>query len=165
MLAVCLIDELSLLLLKLVERESWLPKSGSLYQVESTDVLISLPWQDLKRTQSASFPGALWEEEVGRRQEVEAMVETLQENAQESEVIQDELNDKVERLKAEVVVFKSLMTDGIKRLPWVAQSPGLKLIERSWKHLDMKVRAPKNSANPCQCGTAARSSVAEPTLR
>ncbi|XP_041129266.1 intermediate filament family orphan 2-like isoform X1 [Polyodon spathula] len=79
-----------------------------------------------------------WEEEVGRRQEVEAMVETLQENAQESEVIQEELNDKVERLKAEVVVFRSLMTDGIKRLPWAAQSPGLKLIERSWKHLDMK---------------------------
>lgn len=36
------------------------------------------------------------------------------------------------------------MIKGIKRLPWVAQSPGLKLIEHSWKHLDMKVRAPKN---------------------
>lgn len=52
-----------------------------------------------------------WEEELSRRQQMEAMVETLQENAQESEVIQEELTDKVERLKTELVVFKSLMTD------------------------------------------------------
>ncbi|XP_062317467.1 intermediate filament family orphan 2 isoform X3 [Osmerus eperlanus] len=52
-----------------------------------------------------------WEEEMCRRDQLENMVETLQESAQESEDIQDELNDKVERLKAELVVFKSLMTD------------------------------------------------------
>lgn len=32
-------------------------------------------------------------------------------NVNESEAIQDELNEKVERLKAELVVFKSLMSD------------------------------------------------------
>lgn len=32
-------------------------------------------------------------------------------SAQESEEIQDELNEKVDRLKAELVVFKSLMSD------------------------------------------------------
>lgn len=31
--------------------------------------------------------------------------------AQESSEIQDELNEKVDRLKAELVVFKSLMSD------------------------------------------------------
>ena len=31
--------------------------------------------------------------------------------AQDSEVIQDELNEKVDRLKAELVVFKSLVSD------------------------------------------------------
>uniref|UniRef100_A0A4W5MUL0 Intermediate filament family orphan 2 n=1 Tax=Hucho hucho TaxID=62062 RepID=A0A4W5MUL0_9TELE len=52
-----------------------------------------------------------WEEELSKRQQMEAMVETLQESAQESEVVQGELTEKVERLKTELVVFKSLMTD------------------------------------------------------
>ncbi|XP_016096301.1 intermediate filament family orphan 2 isoform X1 [Sinocyclocheilus grahami] len=52
-----------------------------------------------------------WEEELSRREQMESMVQTLQENVNESEAIQDELNEKVERLKAELVVFKSLMSD------------------------------------------------------
>ncbi|XP_063071298.1 intermediate filament family orphan 2 isoform X2 [Engraulis encrasicolus] len=52
-----------------------------------------------------------WEEELSRREQMESMVDTLQESAQESEVIQDELNEKVDRLKAELVVFKSLVSD------------------------------------------------------
>ncbi|KAG9351566.1 hypothetical protein JZ751_022817 [Albula glossodonta] len=43
---------------------------------------------------------------------MEAMVEALQESAQESEIIQEELSEKVDRLKAELVVFKSLMSEG-----------------------------------------------------
>lgn len=34
-------------------------------------------------------------------------------NAQESEVVQGELTDKVESLKTELGVFKSLMTDNV----------------------------------------------------
>ncbi|XP_035652760.1 intermediate filament family orphan 2-like isoform X2 [Oncorhynchus keta] len=52
-----------------------------------------------------------WEEELNRREQLEFLVESMQESAQESEKIQDELNEKVERLKAELVVFKSLMSD------------------------------------------------------
>ncbi|XP_071021009.1 intermediate filament family orphan 2-like isoform X3 [Oncorhynchus clarkii lewisi] len=52
-----------------------------------------------------------WEEELSKRQQMEAMVETLQESAQESEMVQGQLTEKVERLKTELVVFKSLMTD------------------------------------------------------
>uniref|UniRef100_A0A8C2DBE6 Intermediate filament family orphan 2b n=1 Tax=Cyprinus carpio TaxID=7962 RepID=A0A8C2DBE6_CYPCA len=52
-----------------------------------------------------------WEEELSRREQMESMVQTLQENVNESEAVQDELNEKVERLKAELVVFKSLMSD------------------------------------------------------
>ncbi|XP_038871258.1 intermediate filament family orphan 2-like [Salvelinus namaycush] len=52
-----------------------------------------------------------WEEELNRREQLESLVESMQESAQESEEIQDELNEKVERLKAELVVFKSLMSD------------------------------------------------------
>ncbi|XP_026788557.2 intermediate filament family orphan 2 isoform X2 [Pangasianodon hypophthalmus] len=53
-----------------------------------------------------------WQEELSRREQMETMLETLHENAQESEAIQEELRNKVERLKAELVVFKSLMSDG-----------------------------------------------------
>ncbi|XP_010879994.1 intermediate filament family orphan 2 isoform X2 [Esox lucius] len=56
-----------------------------------------------------------WEEELNRREQMESMVESMQESAQESEEIQDELNEKVEKLKAELVVFKSLMSDGGRR--------------------------------------------------
>uniref|UniRef100_A0A4W5RWD6 Intermediate filament family orphan 2 n=1 Tax=Hucho hucho TaxID=62062 RepID=A0A4W5RWD6_9TELE len=52
-----------------------------------------------------------WEDELNRREQLESLVESMQESAQESEEIQDELNEKVERLKAELVVFKSLKSD------------------------------------------------------
>ncbi|KAM6241161.1 intermediate filament family orphan 2 isoform 2-T2 [Porphyrio hochstetteri] len=52
-----------------------------------------------------------WEEELTRRLSLESMVETLREEAQEAEALQEELNEKIERLKAELVVFKGLMSD------------------------------------------------------
>uniref|UniRef100_A0A3Q0RJL9 Intermediate filament family orphan 2b n=1 Tax=Amphilophus citrinellus TaxID=61819 RepID=A0A3Q0RJL9_AMPCI len=52
-----------------------------------------------------------WEEELSKRQQLESTVESLQQSVQESAEIQDDLNEKVDRLKAEVVVFKSLMSD------------------------------------------------------
>uniref|UniRef100_A0A3Q3SCT4 Intermediate filament family orphan 2b n=1 Tax=Mastacembelus armatus TaxID=205130 RepID=A0A3Q3SCT4_9TELE len=52
-----------------------------------------------------------WEEELFKRQQLESTVESLQQSAQEASEIRDELNEKVDRLKAELVVFKSLMSD------------------------------------------------------
>ncbi|KAM4587729.1 intermediate filament family orphan 2 isoform 1-T1 [Odontesthes bonariensis] len=52
-----------------------------------------------------------WEEEVAKRQQLESTVESMQQSAQESSEVQDELSEKVDRLKAELVVFKSLMSD------------------------------------------------------
>ncbi|KAM9859549.1 intermediate filament family orphan 2 [Aulostomus maculatus] len=52
-----------------------------------------------------------WEEELSKREQLESSVESLQQRAQESAEIQDDLNVQVERLKAELVVFKSLMSD------------------------------------------------------
>ncbi|KAL7864798.1 hypothetical protein AOLI_G00162180 [Acnodon oligacanthus] len=68
-----------------------------------------LPCQEIKRERDEYRKR--WEEEVSKRQQMESMVEALQESAQESEAIQGELTEKVERLKTELVVFKSLMTD------------------------------------------------------
>ncbi|XP_070758885.1 intermediate filament family orphan 2 [Enoplosus armatus] len=52
-----------------------------------------------------------WEEEVSKREQLESTVKSMQQSARESSVVHDELNEKVDRLKAELVVFKSLMTD------------------------------------------------------
>ncbi|XP_042362392.1 intermediate filament family orphan 2 isoform X2 [Plectropomus leopardus] len=52
-----------------------------------------------------------WEEELSKREQLESKVETMQQSAQESAEVQDELSEKVDRLKAELVVFKSLMSD------------------------------------------------------
>ncbi|XP_029006898.1 intermediate filament family orphan 2 isoform X2 [Betta splendens] len=52
-----------------------------------------------------------WEEELSKREQLESTVESLQQSARESSEVQDELNEKVDRLKAELVVFKSLMSD------------------------------------------------------
>ncbi|KAE8594712.1 hypothetical protein XENTR_v10019760 [Xenopus tropicalis] len=52
-----------------------------------------------------------WEEELAKRMNLESMVETLQEEAQEAYSVHDELNEKIERLKSELVVFKGLMSD------------------------------------------------------
>ncbi|TKS71247.1 Intermediate filament family orphan 2 [Collichthys lucidus] len=52
-----------------------------------------------------------WEEELSKRQQLESTVETMQQSARESSEVQGELSEKVDRLKAELVVFKSLMSD------------------------------------------------------
>ncbi|XP_056885080.1 intermediate filament family orphan 2 isoform X4 [Takifugu flavidus] len=57
-----------------------------------------------------------WEEERSKREQLESTVESMQQSAQESSEIQDELREKVDRLKAELVVFKSLMSDQMSEL-------------------------------------------------
>ncbi|XP_065117449.1 non-homologous end joining factor IFFO1 isoform X1 [Paramisgurnus dabryanus] len=52
-----------------------------------------------------------WEEEYTIRMEMEQRVSELQEDLQESEVCQDELDLKVQQLKAELVLFKGLMSN------------------------------------------------------
>ncbi|XP_053725369.1 intermediate filament family orphan 2 isoform X2 [Synchiropus splendidus] len=52
-----------------------------------------------------------WEEERSTREQLESSVESLQQRVQESSEIQEDLSETVERLKAELVVFKSLMSD------------------------------------------------------
>uniref|UniRef100_W5MB22 Delta-1-pyrroline-5-carboxylate dehydrogenase, mitochondrial n=1 Tax=Lepisosteus oculatus TaxID=7918 RepID=W5MB22_LEPOC len=81
-----------------------------------------------------------WEEELSRREQMEAMVETLQENAQESEIVQDELNEKVERLKAELVVFKSLMTDQMSDLDTKIQEKAMKVDMDICRRIDITAK-------------------------
>ncbi|XP_051528441.1 intermediate filament family orphan 2-like isoform X1 [Myxocyprinus asiaticus] len=81
-----------------------------------------------------------WEEELSRREQMESMVQTLQENVQESEAIQDELNEKVERLKAELVVFKSLMSDQMSDLDSKIQEKAMKVDMDICRRIDITAK-------------------------
>ncbi|XP_041744339.1 intermediate filament family orphan 2 isoform X4 [Coregonus clupeaformis] len=81
-----------------------------------------------------------WEEELNRREHMESIVESMQESAQESEEIQDELNEKVDRLKAELVVFKSLMSDQMSDLDTKIQEKAMRVDMDICRRIDITAK-------------------------
>ncbi|XP_029105652.1 intermediate filament family orphan 2 [Scleropages formosus] len=81
-----------------------------------------------------------WEEELSKREQMESIVTSLQESAQESEVIRDQLNEKVEKLKAELVVFKSLMSDQMSDLDTKIQEKAMKVDMDICRRIDITAR-------------------------
>ncbi|KAJ7306601.1 hypothetical protein JRQ81_009990 [Phrynocephalus forsythii] len=81
-----------------------------------------------------------WEEELGKRVSLESMVETLQEEAQEAEALQEELNEKIERLKAELVVFKGLMSDPMTDLDTKIQEKAMKVDMDICRRIDITAK-------------------------
>ncbi|KAL4646016.1 intermediate filament family orphan 2-like [Arapaima gigas] len=81
-----------------------------------------------------------WEEELSKRKQMETVVETLQENARESEVIREQLNEKVERLKAELVLFRSLMSDQMSELDSKIQEKAMKVDMDICRRIDITAR-------------------------
>uniref|UniRef100_A0A3B1KGK0 Intermediate filament family orphan 2 n=1 Tax=Astyanax mexicanus TaxID=7994 RepID=A0A3B1KGK0_ASTMX len=90
---------------------SWTHPDGVGVQIDTITPELMALYNVLAKIKRERDEYRKWEEELSKRQQMESMVETLQESAQESEAIQGELSEKVERLKTELVVFKSLMTD------------------------------------------------------
>ncbi|XP_009461715.1 PREDICTED: intermediate filament family orphan 2 [Nipponia nippon] len=81
-----------------------------------------------------------WEEELTRRVSLESMVETLREEAQEAEALQEELNEKIERLKAELVVFKGLMSDPMTDLDTKIQEKAMKVDMDICRRIDITAK-------------------------
>ncbi|NXL62400.1 IFFO2 protein, partial [Chordeiles acutipennis] len=81
-----------------------------------------------------------WEEELTRRMSLESMVETLREEAQEAEALQEELNEKIERLKAELVVFKGLMSDPMTDLDTKIQEKAMKVDMDICRRIDITAK-------------------------
>uniref|UniRef100_A0A8C2HH00 Delta-1-pyrroline-5-carboxylate dehydrogenase, mitochondrial n=1 Tax=Cyprinus carpio TaxID=7962 RepID=A0A8C2HH00_CYPCA len=67
-------------------------------------------------------------------------ISTLMCNVNESEAIQDELNEKVERLKAELVVFKSLMSDQMSDLDTKIQEKAMKVDMDICRRIDITAK-------------------------
>ncbi|KAF5924717.1 hypothetical protein HPG69_004589 [Diceros bicornis minor] len=68
------------------------------------------------------------------------MVDTLQEAAQEAEAIQEEMNEKIERLKAELVVFKGLMSDPMTDLDTKIQEKAMKVDMDICRRIDITAK-------------------------
>uniref|UniRef100_A0A3Q2HPT0 Intermediate filament family orphan 2 n=1 Tax=Equus caballus TaxID=9796 RepID=A0A3Q2HPT0_HORSE len=85
-------------------------------------------------------PGSRWEEELAKRMNLQTMVDTLQEAAQEAEAIQEEMNEKIERLKAELVVFKGLMSDPMTDLDTKIQEKAMKVDMDICRRIDITAK-------------------------
>ncbi|XP_045046973.2 intermediate filament family orphan 2 isoform X1 [Desmodus rotundus] len=81
-----------------------------------------------------------WEEEVAKSMNLQTMVDTLKEAAQEAEAIQEEMNETIERLKAELVVFKGLMSDPMTDLDTKIQEKAMKVDMDICRRIDITAK-------------------------
>ncbi|XP_043117667.1 non-homologous end joining factor IFFO1 isoform X2 [Puntigrus tetrazona] len=81
-----------------------------------------------------------WEEEYTMRMDMEQRMNDLQEDLQESEVCQDELAIKVQQLKAELVLFKGLMSNNLSELDSKIQEKAMKVDMDICRRIDITAR-------------------------
>ncbi|XP_060708441.1 intermediate filament family orphan 2 isoform X2 [Hemiscyllium ocellatum] len=81
-----------------------------------------------------------WEQEFTLRQHLQEIVAALQVDSQEAEAIQKELNEKVEKLKSELVVFKGLMSDQMSDLDTKIQEKAMKVDMDICRRIDITAK-------------------------
>ncbi|KAG7469341.1 hypothetical protein MATL_G00127880 [Megalops atlanticus] len=81
-----------------------------------------------------------WEQEYTMRVELQEKVNDLQEDLQESEVCQDELALRVQQLKAELVLFKGLMSNNLSELDSKIQEKAMKVDMDICRRIDITAR-------------------------
>ncbi|KAJ6658338.1 hypothetical protein lerEdw1_020610 [Lerista edwardsae] len=83
---------------------------------------------------------ARWEEEYTLRVQLQDRVTELSEEAQEAEACQEELALKVEQLKAELVVFKGLMSNNLTELDTKIQEKAMKVDMDICRRIDITAK-------------------------
>ncbi|XP_058138627.1 non-homologous end joining factor IFFO1 isoform X3 [Dasypus novemcinctus] len=81
-----------------------------------------------------------WEEEYTVRIQLQERVAELQEEAQEADACQEELALKVEQLKAELVVFKGLMSNNLSELDTKIQEKAMKVDMDICRRIDITAK-------------------------
>ncbi|NXI56922.1 IFFO1 protein, partial [Chloroceryle aenea] len=81
-----------------------------------------------------------WEEEYTMRVQLQDRVTELQEEAQEAEACPEELAMKVEQLKAELVVFKGLMSNNLTELDTKIQEKAMKVDMDICRRIDITAK-------------------------
>ncbi|KAM9310409.1 non-homologous end joining factor IFFO1 [Pholidichthys leucotaenia] len=81
-----------------------------------------------------------WEEEYTMRMDLQQKIADLQEDLQESEGYQDELALRVQQLKAELVLFKGLMSNNLSELDSKIQEKAMKVDMDICRRIDITAR-------------------------
>ncbi|CAL8290157.1 unnamed protein product [Merluccius merluccius] len=81
-----------------------------------------------------------WEEEYTMRVDLQQKINDLQEDLQESEGCQDELAVRVQQLKAELVLFKGLMSSNLSELDSKIQEKAMKVDMDICRRIDITAR-------------------------
>uniref|UniRef100_W5KQB1 Intermediate filament family orphan 1 n=1 Tax=Astyanax mexicanus TaxID=7994 RepID=W5KQB1_ASTMX len=81
-----------------------------------------------------------WEEEYTVRVDLQDKIAELEEDLQESEVCQDELSLRVKQLKAELVLFKGLMSNNLSELDSKIQEKAMKVDMDICRRIDITAR-------------------------
>ncbi|XP_053182411.1 non-homologous end joining factor IFFO1 [Scomber japonicus] len=81
-----------------------------------------------------------WEEEYTMRMDLQQKIADLQEDLQESEGCQDELAIRVQQLKAELVLFKGLMSNNLSELDSKIQEKAMKVDMDICRRIDITAR-------------------------
>ncbi|KAM4819680.1 non-homologous end joining factor IFFO1 [Thomomys bottae] len=81
-----------------------------------------------------------WEEEYTARVQLQERVNELQEEAQEADACQEELAMKVEQLKAELVIFKGLMSNNLSELDTKIQEKAMKVDMDICRRIDITAK-------------------------
>ncbi|KAM9851614.1 non-homologous end joining factor IFFO1 [Aulostomus maculatus] len=81
-----------------------------------------------------------WEEEYTMRMDLQQKIADLQEDLQESEGCQDELALRVQQLKAELVLFKGLMSNNLSDLDCKIQEKAMKVDMDICRRIDITAR-------------------------
>ncbi|XP_054477580.1 non-homologous end joining factor IFFO1 [Anoplopoma fimbria] len=81
-----------------------------------------------------------WEEEYTMRMDLQQKIADLQEDLQESEGCQDELAVRVQQLKAELVLFKGLMSNNLSELDSKIQEKAMKVDMDICRRIDITAR-------------------------
>ncbi|KAM4601481.1 non-homologous end joining factor IFFO1 [Polymixia lowei] len=81
-----------------------------------------------------------WEEEYTMRMDLQQKIADLQEDLQESEGCQDELAVRVQQLKAELVLFKGLMSNNLSDLDSKIQEKAMKVDMDICRRIDITAR-------------------------
>nr|XP_033781457.1 intermediate filament family orphan 1 isoform X2 [Geotrypetes seraphini] len=120
---------------------SWMHPDGVGVQIDTITPEIRALYNVLAKVKRERDEYKLrWEEEYTARIQLQERVGELQEEAQDAEACQDELQMKVDQLKAELVVFKGLMSNNISDLDTKIQEKAMKVDMDICRRIDITAK-------------------------
>ncbi|XP_037548847.1 intermediate filament family orphan 1-like [Nematolebias whitei] len=120
---------------------SWTPPDGVGVQIDTITPEIRALYNVLAKVKRERDEyKRRWEEEYDARMDLQEKVEELEEDLQESEVCQEELALRVKQLKAELVLFKGLVSNNLSDLDSKIQEKAMKVDMDICRRIDITAR-------------------------